>query len=132
MTRKELKQNVLTSSSLIQLLEEQPDTADIFENYLNGKFQRFQAQLTSIEKKLQYDQFFGVHIKTDVFLAIRTKTLQQYVKPYKVIDMREIAQAFGLPLDEIESNLSELITSGQIKAKIDSHKKLLISRKENV
>ena len=71
-------------------------------------------------------------MKSDVFLQILTKTLQQYVKPYKVIDMREIAQAFGLSLDEIENNLSELITSGQIKAKIDSHKKLLISRKENV
>lgn len=49
-----------------------------------------------------------------------------------MIDMREIATAFGLPLDDIEKDLSELITSGAIKAKIDSHKKLLISRKENV
>ena len=48
-----------------------------------------------------------------------------------MIDMNEIAIAFGLPLDEIERNLSDLITSGTIKAKIDSHKKLLISRKEN-
>jgi COP9 signalosome complex subunit 1 len=81
---------------------------------------------------MSYDQFFGAHMKTDVFMQIRTKTLQQYVKPYKVIDMNEIAAAFGLPLDEIERNLSELITSGSIKAKIDSHNKLLISRKENV
>lgn len=39
MTRKELKQTVLVSSSVIQLLELQPETADILENYLNGKFQ---------------------------------------------------------------------------------------------
>jgi COP9 signalosome complex subunit 1 len=71
-------------------------------------------------------------MKTDIFLQIRTKTLQQYVKPYKIIDMNEIAAAFGLSLDEIERNLSELITSGKIKAKIDSHNKQLISRKENV
>lgn len=68
---------------------------------------------------------------TEIFMQIRTKTLQQYVRPYKMIDMNEIATAFGLPLDEIERNLSDLITSGTIKAKIDSHKKLLISRKEN-
>ena len=38
MTRKELKQTVLASSSVLQLLELQPETADILENYLNGKF----------------------------------------------------------------------------------------------
>ena len=48
-----------------------------------------------------------------------------------MIEMNEIATAFGLTLDEIEHDLSDLITSGTIKAKIDSHKKLLISRKEN-
>ena len=58
--------------------------------------------------------------------------MQQYVKPYKVIDMKEIATAFGVPLDQIELDLAALITSGTIKAKIDSHKKLLISRKENI
>ena len=46
--------------------------------------------------------------------------------------MREIAQAFGAKLEEIEENLVALITSGAIKAKIDSHKKLLYSRKDNV
>jgi len=40
-----------------------------------------------------------VHLKTDIFMQIRTKTLQQYVKPYKMIDMNEIAAAFGLTLD---------------------------------
>jgi len=53
------------------------------------------------------------------------------VAPYKVIDMREIATAFGRPLDLIEGELAELITSGQIKAKIDSSKKLLHSRQKN-
>lgn len=53
------------------------------------------------------------------------------MKPYKVIDMREISAAFGLPLEVIESELTELITSGQIKAKIDSYQKRLYARKLN-
>ena len=50
-----------------------------------------------------------------------------YVKPYKVLDLQEISKEFGIDLDTIEMELAELITSGQIKAKIDSYKKLLIS-----
>lgn len=45
--------------------------------------------------------------------------------------MREISTAFGLPLEVIESELTELITSGQIKAKIDSYQKRLYARKLN-
>ena len=46
--------------------------------------------------------------------------------------MKEIAAAFGSPLEQIELDLANLITSGAIKAKIDSHNKILISRKENI
>ena len=45
--------------------------------------------------------------------------------------MREISSAFGLPLEVIETELTELITSGQIKAKIDSYQKRLYARKQN-
>lgn len=45
--------------------------------------------------------------------------------------MREISSAFGLPLEVIESELTELCTSGQILAKIDSYQKRLYSQKTN-
>lgn len=45
--------------------------------------------------------------------------------------MRDIAVAFEISLDQVESELAQLITSGHIKAKIDSHKKLLVSRTVN-
>ena len=51
--------------------------------------------------------------------------------PYKIIDMRDIAKAFGCKLEDIETDLASLITSGKIKAKIDSFKKLLYAKKEN-
>lgn len=67
-----------------------------------------------------------------VYATIRNKTLLQYVQPYKVIEMKEIATAYGVSLDLIEQELADLITSGQLKAKIDSYKKLLHSRKDNL
>lgn len=45
--------------------------------------------------------------------------------------MREISTAFGVPLELIEHELSELISSGAIKAKIDSYKKLMHAQKAN-
>ena len=51
--------------------------------------------------------------------------------PYKVIDMREIATAFGITLETVEHDLAEQIQNGLIRAKIDSSAKLLHSRQVN-
>ena len=45
--------------------------------------------------------------------------------PYKIIDLREIAKAFNMTIDEIEGEISELIVNKLIQAKIDSHSKVI-------
>jgi hypothetical protein len=49
-----------------------------------------------MKKKLVDDIFFSGE---DIFNQIRSRNLQQFVAPYKVIDMKEIAQAFGISLE---------------------------------
>jgi len=46
--------------------------------------------------------------------GIRKKALIQYVTPYKVIDMREIAKAFDLTIENVEAEIAELIVTKQI------------------
>lgn len=48
----------------------------------------------------------------------------QYVAPYKVIDMSEIAKAFDLSIEQIEAEIADLIVTKKIQAKIDSHSKV--------
>jgi len=47
---------------------------------------------------LRFDPFVG-HKIFDLVGDIRKKALIQYVTPYKVIDMREIAKAFNLSIE---------------------------------
>lgn len=46
------------------------------------------------------------------------------MSPYKVIDMREIAKAFDLSVEQVEQEIAHLIVTKQIQAKIDSHSKV--------
>jgi len=55
---------------------------------------------------------------------VRKKALVQYVTPYKVIDLREIAKAFNIGVEKIEEEIADLIISKSIQAKIDSHSKV--------
>lgn len=46
MHRIEIKNNLLTCSSVLSLLECYPETADIFDNFLNGRFHKLQSSLS--------------------------------------------------------------------------------------
>ena len=134
LTRSEIKTHILSASGFKNLMESMGDgsnsTVDVIENFLNGRYMDFQRQIASIAAQLKFDLYFG-HRLTRIMKDIRKKAIVQYVTPYKVIDMREIAKAFDLPIDKVEAEIAELIVSKQIQAKIDSNSKLLYSRKDN-
>jgi COP9 signalosome complex subunit 1 len=88
-------------------------TEEVIENFLNGRYMDFQRQVSQIASQLKFDLFFGSNIDT-IMRGIRKKALIQYVTPYKVIDMREIAKAFDLTIENVEAEIAELIVTKQI------------------
>ena len=98
LNRKEMKETILSASNFKNLMEIAPQTQDIIENFLNGHYMEFLASLNTVSNYLRYDVFFG-HRLFYIVGTIRKKALVQYVTPYKVIDMREIAKAFNLTID---------------------------------
>ena len=67
LTRNELRESVITNSSILSLLETVPDTNDILDNFMMGRYELFQRQLNRIQNKLKYDFFFGEHRSNNVF-----------------------------------------------------------------
>lgn len=131
MPRDEIQETIQKNSSILTLLESNIYTQNVLENFLLGKFDEALKATTKIKEQLRWDQYFGMFANQRVFKQIRVRTLQLYVKPYKVLDMRIISEEFGIPLDTLEEELAELIAAGEIKCKIDSYAKLLISAQGN-
>lgn len=48
LTRNELRESVITNSSILSLLETVPDTNDILDNFMMGRYELFQRQLNRI------------------------------------------------------------------------------------
>lgn len=48
-----------------------------------------------------------------------------------MIDLKEMAKSFGIKLEEIENEIADLIATGNINAKIDSHSKVLYAKQDN-
>lgn len=131
LSRQEIKDLLLSYPGFKSLLEScGGGIQDVIENFLNGRYQDFQRQLSKIAEGLRFDLYFGSKLQ-HVMSEIRRKALIQYVAPYKVIDIREIAKAFDMTVDAVEKELAELIGAKKIQAKIDSFGKLLYSHKDN-
>lgn len=128
LSRAEIKTHILSASGFKNLMESASEgstvnVSDVIENFLNGRYMDFQRQIAHIASQMRFDLYFG-HRLARVMKDIRKKALVQYVTPYKVIDLREIAKAFDLTIDRVEAEIAELIVSKQIQAKIDSHSKV--------
>jgi COP9 signalosome complex subunit 1 len=107
MSRAEIKSQILTASGFKNLMEMagSPSTEDVIENFLNGRYMDFQRQIVQITSQMKFDLYFGRRLD-QVISEIRRKALVQYVSPYKVIDMREIAKAFDLTVERVELEIA--------------------------
>lgn len=63
--------------------------------------------------------------------AIRGKALVQYFSPYSAMDINKMASSFKVPVVEMEQELAVCIGDSHIKAKIDSHNKIVYASKSN-
>ena len=122
LSRSEIKTKILAASGFKNLMEmtgggssdsHSNGIEEVSENFLNGRYMDFQRQVSQIASQLKFDLFFGSNIDT-IMRGIRKKALIQYVTPYKVIDMREIAKAFDLTIENVEAEIAELIVTKQI------------------
>jgi len=96
----------------------------VIEHFLNGDNLKFQACLSTICRNLKYDPFFGDFTQDFgesklIFRRIRQKALLQFVQPYKVIELKEIAKEFDCTVADIEGDLETLIQEGKIDFKLD-------------
>lgn len=100
LNRTELKGLILSAAGFKTLMEGASEigVSDVIENFLNGRYMDYQRQMATIASAMKYDLYFG-HRLPKLMKDIRKKALIQYVLPYKVIDMREIAKAFDMNLE---------------------------------
>ena len=96
MPRMEVKNNLLQCTGILSLLECFKETDSTFDNWFNGRWQALNTDLGAIRTNLKVDSFFH---DDRAYSRIRAKNLQQYVAPYKVLDMKDIAQAFAISLE---------------------------------
>lgn len=125
--RHELANNIINSATFKQFSELDPQLRDAVAKFYESKYDSCLAILQEIKNVLLLDMYLAPHVES-LYRLIRNKALVQYFEPYSSACMRRMASSFTTSLGELEQEVIQLIYEGHIKARIDSHQKILFAK----
>ncbi|KAI8611296.1 26S proteasome subunit RPN7-domain-containing protein [Chytriomyces sp. MP71] len=124
--RADIKNKLLDSGSFKQFLE----LADpsLRENVLGGFYAaRYGVCLDALEKlktSFLLDMYLNSHVP-HLYTLIRRRAIVAYILPFEAVNMRKMSTQFGGSVSQLETEIAQLIGEGIVKARIDSHNKVL-------
>lgn len=128
--RSEVQSKLLDSSSFRECLDLVPQIRDITLDFCNCKYAACLAALEKMKDALTLDVHLHSQV-SDICQQIRSKAIVQYFAPFLSVSLHSMAEAFNTNVEGIQSEVAQLISKGQLDAKIDSQKKILIARQAN-
>lgn len=125
--RVELKTQVIDNTNFKNFLELLPEVNDLLNYFYQSKYTKFLDTLKTLTPLISNDIFLAPHLEA-ITKSFRDKALCQYVSPFVSVDMNRMAKTFNTEVLDLEKELAKLIQEKQIKARIDSHNKVLFAR----
>jgi len=126
--RTELKNKVIENTKFKTYLELEPQILDLIKAFYNSQYITMLDILNKIKPILSLD----IHLKThvvEIYKIINEHAFVQYFSPFQTVDMNKMAKSFNMSVTELQENLVKLIASNDIKARIDSHNKILYAKR---
>jgi len=126
--RTELKRKVIENTKFKTYLELEPQILDLINAFYNSKYITMLEILDNIKPSLLLD----INLKSNVesiYKIINEKAIVQYFSPFQTVDMNKMAKSFNMSVATLQEKLVKLIASNDIKARIDSHNKILYAKR---
>ncbi|KAI2638275.1 26S proteasome subunit RPN7-domain-containing protein [Xylaria nigripes] len=126
MDRDELQRRVLDNSSFRSYLELEPHIRKAVSMFVHCRYSACLQILESYRSDYLLDIYLQKHVST-IFSLIRKKCIIQYLVPFSCVTLETMDAAFGKPGEYLEAELISMIKNGDLKARINTIDKLLIT-----
>jgi len=126
--RKELRNKVIENTKFKTYLELEPQILDLINSFYNSKYITMIEILNTIKPNLLLDINLKGSVE-DIYKIINDRAIVQYFSPFQTVDMNKMAKSFNMTVSELQEKLVKLIASNDIKARIDSHNKILYAKR---
>jgi COP9 signalosome complex subunit 1 len=114
-------------SNFQSYLEQTPRVRDMISSFYTSDYAKCLSILETLKNDLQLDIHLHDHVG-NLYEKIRNKALKEYFMPYGSVDLQKMATAFQTTVPLLEKEISKLILSGWINARIDSFNQRLVKR----
>lgn len=112
------------------MLENFSDMLDLGATYINFDFDKYFKLLSQFHNDFKYDYYLTSQLSM-MMQKCKKKVLVTYITPYKTVDLTEMAESFGMSLEDTERACEELIETNEIKYKINKYNKSLSAKTED-
>ncbi|KAF8607407.1 PCI-domain-containing protein [Ceratobasidium sp. AG-I] len=126
LTRSQIKASVVESDTFTYFIEHEPYIREIIDAYTTNNFKVVLDLLDRHSSRHALDIVLSPHVSALTNL-IRDRALVLYTTPFASIRLQRLADAFGLPLADVEAHVVRLVKEGQIKGRVDASEKVLLA-----
>ena len=122
--RADLRTKVIENVGFQTFLENLPDVRLAIEDFYHSRYSDCLKRLARMQPDLQLDIYLSRHV-APLLKAIRSRSIVQYFSTYLSADIKRMAGIFLVDVATMEKEIVDLIKTGKLDGKVDSHNKIL-------
>ncbi|EGR30955.1 proteasome regulatory subunit, putative [Ichthyophthirius multifiliis] len=109
---------VVHNSEILTIIRDMPYLKNLLDAFAKCDYKAFFINLTQILTDLRNDEYLSNHVKFYT-REIRVVIYSQFLESYKTVTLQSMASSFGVSVDFIDKELSDLISGRRLTCKID-------------
>lgn len=118
LSRVDLREKVIKGAEILEVLHSVPDIQQLLFSLYNCHYSQFFIKLAWAEEFLKTDRLFATHYRYYV-REMRILAYNQLLESYRSLTLQYMANAFGVTVSFIDSELARFIAAGRLHCKID-------------
>ncbi|GAA5952955.1 hypothetical protein JCM21900_001529 [Sporobolomyces salmonicolor] len=128
--RTQIRTRLLENANLRPFLDLEPYLRDIVRAFYDSKFKEGLELLHQHSHRPLLDVHLALHLSA-LHKLIRSRALLAYFQPFASVSLARMAAAFSTDEASQHPEIVELIATGQLKARIDSARGVLVAKRKD-
>jgi 26S proteasome regulatory subunit N7 len=116
--RVELRKKVIRGSEILEVLHTNTDVHDYLFSLYECQYAKFFRKLSWVENHMKTDRLFAPHYRYYI-REMRILAYNQLLESYRSLELKYMADAFGVTVQYIDQELARFIAAGRLHCKID-------------
>jgi len=116
--RVELRKKVIRGAEILEVLHSNSDVHDYLFSLYDCQYAKFFRKLSWVENYMKTDRLFAPHYRYYV-REMRILAYNQLLESYRSLELKYMANAFGVTVKFIDQELARFIAAGRLHCKID-------------